>query len=46
MHVCNARKITLCCKALNPIISVCRVTYIDERKNATEGEKQIWKVET
>jgi len=48
MHVCNARQITWCCKALNPVIGICRVTHIyrQERKTATEGEKKIWKVAT
>lgn len=27
MHVYNVRKITLCCKALNPVISIRTATY-------------------
>jgi len=48
MHVYNARKITLCCKALKPVISICIATDAEMRykkKNVAGVEKQIWKVE-
>lgn len=31
MHVYNARKITLCCKALKPVISICIATDAEMR---------------
>lgn len=48
MYVYDARKITLSCKALKPVVSICTATHTEMgyKKIAAKVEKQIWKVET